>query len=111
MASRYRREVERPIKLGRHASLEPDGTLRLPPIVQPKAEDPFADSKLLKYRFARQKDAQLTRIVCVFYCCSVFGQFYLSPITYFQARRRRTSRQQPVGVCILFLLARRSPSA
>ena len=66
MASNYRRrDSDRPIKLGRYATLEPDGTLRLPPIVRPKAEDPFADSKLLKYRLARQRDAQFTQIACV----------------------------------------------
>ena len=75
MAS-YRRDDERPIKLGRYATLEPDGTLRLPPIVRPKAEDPFANSKLLKYRLARQKDAQLTRIVSVFCYCSSVGHFH-----------------------------------
>jgi len=66
MASSQRPGSERPLKLGRYATLEPDGTLHLPPIVRPKAEDPFANSKLLKYRLARQKDAQLTKIVSVF---------------------------------------------
>ena len=66
MASSYRRDAERPIKLGRFATLEPDGTLHLPPIVQPKAEDPFANSKFLKYNLARQKEAQLRKIVSVF---------------------------------------------
>ena len=68
MASNHRRDSARPIKLGRYATLEPDGTLRLPPIVRPKAEDPFANSKLLTYRLARQKDAQLTKIVSVLRC-------------------------------------------
>ena len=74
MASNYRRDAVRPIKLGRYATLEPDGTLRLPPIVQPKTEDPFANSKLLTYRLAKEKKAQLTKIVSVFRCtlCSAF---------------------------------------
>jgi len=75
MASNYRRDSARPIKLGRHATLEPDGTLHLPPIVQPKAEDPFANSKLLTYRLARQKEAQLTKIVSVFRLCSPYFMF------------------------------------
>ena len=71
MASNYRRDNGRPIKLGPHASLDPDGTLHLPPIVQPKAEDPFANSKLLTYRLAKQKEAQITKIVFVLcsFCC------------------------------------------
>jgi len=67
MASNYRRDSARPIKLGRYATLDSDGTLHLPPIVRPKAEDPFANSKLLSYRLSRQKDAQLTKIVSVYF--------------------------------------------
>ena len=78
MASNYRRDSGRSIKLGRYATLEADGTLHLPPIVRPKAEDPFANSKLLTYRLSRQKEAQLTKIVSVFCCRSILrSAFYL----------------------------------
>ena len=81
MASNYRRDSARPIKLGRYATLEADGTLRLPPIVQPKTEDPFGNSKLLAYRRSRQKEAQLTKIVSVFLSSLNFRCFCLSVIS------------------------------
>jgi len=104
MASNYTRDSSsaRPIKLTRYATLEPDGTLRLPPIVQPKAEDPFANSKLLTYRLSRQKEAQLTKIVCVCccYCCTVFYAVYgafcpFSPTTFEHSGVLRTAMVRP----------------
>ncbi len=42
----------------------PDGLLRLPPIVKPKQRgDPYANSKLMKFRMARHKQDLLKKIM------------------------------------------------
>lgn len=64
MSSKSDRElVVRPLRLGRYAKLDADGTLHLPPIELPKLEDSYASSKLLTFRLAQQKETRLRQLM------------------------------------------------
>lgn len=65
MAS-YNRKVYPAKKLSKFPTVGPDGELHLPPIERPKMEDPYANSKLLKYRLEKQKQIRLNKLMSVY---------------------------------------------
>ena len=59
-----RMSANQPLRLGRYAKLDADGTLHLPPITdKPKFDDPYGNSKLLTFSLSRQKETHLRQMM------------------------------------------------